>query len=66
MTSIRTSETQTGWCWSQSGKPIAYVVPLDRPGEGTFIEMSSWWEAMRFALSHAHNNDCEYVGGPEQ
>ena len=56
---------QSGWTYSQAGTPCAYVLPIDDPSGATVIAYDTWWEALRFAVSFAHNNDCEYVGGPE-
>ena len=57
-------DTQTGWTYSQAGRPIAYVMPLDRPADATMIPCDTWWQALRFALSFAEHNGCEFVGGP--
>lgn len=57
--------TQTGWTYSQSGTPCAYVLPLDRPAEATMIAFDNWWNALRFAVTFASLNGCEYVGGPQ-
>ncbi|UVI39332.1 hypothetical protein [Qipengyuania spongiae] len=59
-------DTQTGWTYSQSGTPCAYILPLDRTAEAMMIPCDSWWQALRFALSFAQNNGCEFVGGPSQ
>lgn len=56
---------QTGWCYSQAGTPIAYVMPLDDPADATLMPFATWWEALRFAVMFAHINGAEYVGGPE-
>ena len=56
-------DTQTGWTYSQAGTPCAYVMPLDDPADATIIPFPSWWEALRFAVSFARENHCEYVGG---
>ncbi|SMQ74277.1 hypothetical protein SAMN06297468_2509 [Altererythrobacter xiamenensis] len=58
-------DIQTGWTYTQSGKPGAFIMPLDNPGDATFIVQDTWWQALRYALIFAHNNACEYVGGPE-
>lgn len=55
---------QSGWCYSLSGTPCAYVMPLNDPDAVMFIPCDSWWQALRFALSFAENNRCEFVGGP--
>ncbi|OBX20624.1 hypothetical protein A9995_02685 [Erythrobacter sp. QSSC1-22B] len=58
-------DTQTGWTYTQAGRPVAFVMPLDDPGGATYIQFDNWWNALRFALTFAHYNGCEYVGGPE-
>ena len=58
-------DTQTGWTYSQAGTPVAYIMPLDRPGEAMMIPQDNWWRALRFAVAFAHENDCEFVGGPD-
>lgn len=59
-------DTQAGWTYSQAGTPCAYVMPLDDPAGATIIPFDTWWEALRFAVSFAHENWCEYRGGPDE
>lgn len=60
------SAHQTGWAYTQAGTPVAYVMPLDDPADATVIPFPTWWEALRFAVTLAHLNGHEYVGGPGQ
>lgn len=53
-----------GWTYTQSGKPVAYVMEENNPAEAILIEQPNWWSALRFALNFARNNACVYAGGP--
>lgn len=57
---------QVGWCYSQSGTPVVYIMALDAPSEADMlVPMDNWWNALRFAMSFAWNNpQHEFVGGP--
>lgn len=55
----------TGWTYTQSGKPVAFVMEENRPDEAILIEQANWWHALRFALNFARNNACVFVGGPK-
>lgn len=65
MTTLQTSARQTGWGYSDTGTPCAYILDLDEPDDATVIEYDTWWQAMRCAVIFAYNNCAEYVGGPE-
>jgi hypothetical protein len=58
------SDHQTGWTYTQAGTPVAFVMPLDDPADATVIAFPNWWNALRFAVTFAHINGHEYVGGP--
>lgn len=64
MTTCTVSDTQTGWAYTQAGTPVAFVMPLNEPREATVIAFPNWWNALRFAVTYAQLNGCEYVGGP--
>ena len=55
----------TGWTYTQSGKPVAFVMEEDNPADAVIIEQPNWWSALRFSLNFARNNGCEFAGGPE-
>lgn len=57
---------QVGWCYSQAGTPCAYVMDEGEPETAMFIPQPNWWNALRFAVTLAHYNGHEYVGGPGQ
>lgn len=57
---------QAGWCYSRAGTPCAYIMDLDNPAGAMMIPCETWWQALRFALSFAENNACEFVGGPTE
>lgn len=54
----------SGWTYSQSGTPVAYILnPNDRRG-AVHVPCDTWWQALRFALSFVESDACEFVGGP--
>lgn len=55
---------ETGWAYTEAGTPVAFIQPRNRPAEAMVIPFPSWWEALRFSVTFAHYNHCEYVGGP--
>lgn len=57
---------QSGWCYSRAGTPCAYIMDIDEPTGVMMIPLETWWEALRFALSFAETNDCEFIGGLSQ
>ncbi|MEN8859017.1 hypothetical protein [Qipengyuania flava] len=57
--------TQTGWTYTQSGKIVGFVMPVDDPANATHILFDDWWQALRFALMLALQNGWEFVGGPK-
>lgn len=57
----------SGWCRSNDGAVIAFLVNPDCPGKGLHIECPNWWHAIALALELARMTpDCLYVGGPDQ
>lgn len=59
-------DTQTGWTYTQAGTPVAYVMPLNDPADATVIAFPNWWNALRFAVTFASLNGCEFMGGPSE
>jgi hypothetical protein len=60
------TDTLTGWTYTQAGRPVSFVMPLDAPGDATVIRFDNWWNALHFAVTFAHYNGREYFGGPGQ
>lgn len=60
------SSRQVGWCYSHARTPCAYVTDINKPEEAMMIPFDNWWDALRFAVTFAHYNGAEYVGGAGQ
>lgn len=56
----------SGWTFTQSGKPVAFIMDEGDPAGAIMVPQPNWWVALRFALLFARNNDCVFVGGPGQ
>ena len=54
-----------GWTYSSSGTPCAFIMPPNDPANAMMVPCDTWWQALRFAMSFAENNEGIFVGGPE-
>lgn len=55
-----------GWTYTQDRKPVAFIMPPNEPQNAIIVPQPSWWQALRFSLTFAALNGCEYIGGPGQ
>lgn len=57
----------TGWAYTDSGKPVAYVMSPGNPATAQFFAFPTWWQALAFAVIYAERDPCcEFLGGPGQ